>query len=240
MFKRGDAFFLKGEAHFHQGDYPAAVEAYQKAIDRGLHDHAVEKVYTHMGVAYTNLKQYEQAHESFQNALDRDPAYTDAWRNMGINYRRRGQPEKAEECYLKAISIDSNDHIALVNLGVLYMFQDKPAQAIDLFERAVRLYDQSGVYHGNLAQAYAMVERFTEADESLKRAISLGYENWEVINGRIEGLRTLAQRAATEHDTAWLPATCPACRAPTPPTRVEWTGYDTASCGSCGVNLVRR
>jgi Flp pilus assembly protein TadD len=69
----------------------------------------------------------------------------------------------------------------------------EPEEAIEALEKAIELDSQLAVANGNLALAYAMVGLIEEAEASLQQAIVLGYDNWAVIQERIDNLKAFQE-----------------------------------------------
>lgn len=73
-----------------------------------------------LGVAYTNLKSYNDAIEAFRQALRINPEYADAWYNLGSTYGNLNRYDDAIEAYRQALRINPEHALAWYNLGSTY------------------------------------------------------------------------------------------------------------------------
>ena len=71
--------YLEGNKAYRDGDYGAAVEAYQKAIEAGAADH---RVYYNLGNSYYRLGEIGEAVLNYERALRISPRYGDALSNL--------------------------------------------------------------------------------------------------------------------------------------------------------------
>jgi len=76
---------------------------------------------------------------------------------------------------------------------VLELVEGNTDRAIASLRRGVQLEPNHGAAHGNLALALAMKGNFAQADKELKLAVMFGYANAEVVKGRIDRLKKLAE-----------------------------------------------
>lgn len=77
--------FRQGNTHYQQGDYGAAVEAYQMVIDRGFES---AEVYYNLGNAHFRAGSPQRAVLSYERALRLDPANEDAAANLAFVRQR--------------------------------------------------------------------------------------------------------------------------------------------------------
>jgi tetratricopeptide (TPR) repeat protein len=103
----------------HAGDFDAALESYQQALDRGVSQ--PEEVHLNRGVIYSDCLRRDDAAEAEINAaLKLNPAYLPAIVNLGNLHEDRGQRDKAAAMYQRALANDPNCHTALARLANLH------------------------------------------------------------------------------------------------------------------------
>lgn len=181
------------EDAFADGRYSEAIAELEQALEGDLDQHEPEYVYYLMGRSYDLLDEYDQAIAAYQQALEINPDYVDAWVGLGIVQRLSGDYEAARTAYQEALRLNPNIAEAHSSLGTLYVLEGKPEEAIVEFEEAIRLNPKLDAAYANLALAYAMEGRFDDADEALARAITLGYANADAIQLQIDELKDLEQ-----------------------------------------------
>lgn len=115
-----------------------------------------------LGNAYYYLNNYDQAIQSFKQALEIDPDYADASRNMGLAYRDGGRMagEKLGDlakaiAYLKqAASLLPDDYEAHRLAGIAFGFNGNKLEAISYFQKAAQLKPELSDAWFNLGTAY--------------------------------------------------------------------------------------
>ena len=76
------------------------------------------------GVAYSNLKKFNQALISFKNAVSIFPDFPDAHNNLGKIFFEIGQIDKSINCYNEAIRLNEKFSLAHNNLAIAYLSQN--------------------------------------------------------------------------------------------------------------------
>jgi cytochrome c-type biogenesis protein CcmH/NrfG len=75
----------------------------------------------HLGDAYFNTDQFEDAILAYKKTLEIDPSNADVWTDLGVMYRRSGNPEKAIEAFDRAFERDSGHQVSRFNKGVVLL-----------------------------------------------------------------------------------------------------------------------
>ena len=94
--------------------------------------------YSHKGLMYYHLKEYEKASENYKKAIelgDRDPK---TYSNMGTLYSEMRQRSLAMDNYKKAVELDPRFIDARRNLGCLMAMDGQFDNAIKQFEEALK------------------------------------------------------------------------------------------------------
>ena len=144
-----------------------------------LFSHAIEVtqnnyiVHNNLGVAYDKLGRYQEAIESYKQAIRIEPDYADAHNNLGITYGKLGRWQDAIESYKQAIRIEPDYAEAHYNLGFAYdelgLYQD----AIESYKQAIRIKSDLAESHFNLGVAYDRLGRSQDAIEAYKQTIRI-------------------------------------------------------------------
>jgi regulator of sirC expression with transglutaminase-like and TPR domain len=92
-----------------------------------------------LGVAYDNLKRYNDAIGAYHQTLRINPKDAEAWANLGIVYGNINSYNDAIDSYHQALRINPEDASAWYNLGNAYYNLDRYNDAIDAFRQALRI-----------------------------------------------------------------------------------------------------
>ena len=186
----GDVHVDKGIASFENGDFAGAVAELEAAVAKNLSRYQPPVVYTILGNAFVELGRYDQAISAHKKALELDPAFYVAWVNLGIAYRLKGDLDQAENCYNEALRLQPEYAELHASLGTLYIIRRRPEEAVAALETAVKLNPNLAVAHANMALALALTGRYDLSEQALSRAVRLGYKNADVIQKRIQTLKS--------------------------------------------------
>jgi tetratricopeptide (TPR) repeat protein len=121
----------------------------KKAID--YWDQAIEimpnsaKAYNNRGLAYYDLKLYQQAIKDYNQAISLDADYVAAHNNRGNSYYELAEFELALADFNQSLRLDSNYSKAHFNRALVYYQMDKNDQACSDFQKACDLGDCDGL-----------------------------------------------------------------------------------------------
>jgi tetratricopeptide (TPR) repeat protein len=88
---------------------------------------------------YADLKNYEQAIESYKKAIGIKPDYHEAWNNLGIVYADLKNYEQAMETFQKAIEIKPDKEEAYFNIACTYSLEKNKEKALEYLQQAITL-----------------------------------------------------------------------------------------------------
>ncbi|MDQ3809010.1 MAG: tetratricopeptide repeat protein, partial [Chloroflexota bacterium] len=179
---RVQAYYLESNA-----DYPAAVEAYRRAIEM-----APERSYLHLSLGHAQraLKQFEAAIQSYQRAADLFPEDARAEGGMGMAYYAMEEYASARSHLERALEIDPSYATGWGQLGWVYYVQKDYDKAQPNFEKAVELEKdpaRNAAYRHALGWIYLNTKQYARAKQEFTRALE---ENPE-LDGAREGLQVL-------------------------------------------------
>ena len=111
------------------------------AVPLGLHflDRRAADAATRSGKAAINSKQYSQAVDYFNRAVQIDPKCTPAYHGRGVAYFHQGEWDRAIADFTQAIHLDSTDARSRYDRGVAYSRVEDYDRALTDFGEAIRL-----------------------------------------------------------------------------------------------------
>ena len=103
------------------------------------------EAYNNRGLAFYNLKRYQQAIEDFSQALRMKPQYAEALNNRGNAYYAMDQYEKAEADFNQSLQLKPRYSKAHLNRGLVYFQMQKMDQSCEDFRKACDLGECDGL-----------------------------------------------------------------------------------------------
>lgn len=152
----GRVRMLLGKALYFQGDYPAAINEYHKAL-------AIMKDYA----GKTPLPAVREFYRGFIKGIYFDLAHC---------YEALQNPDTAITMYDQALAIDPRDIVLYNNLAVVYIKEKNFTAAAGLLEKALGLDPASPLTMQNLAYCYVQLGRRAEADALFRSERVSDYE----------------------------------------------------------------
>lgn len=92
-----------------------------------------------LGIAYSELGQYDEAVIRLKRAVQLDPGHAHSWVGIGNAYHRMRKPEQALEAFEKAVQADPNDGYTRRNLGGMLIGFKRLDEAVTHLRRALDL-----------------------------------------------------------------------------------------------------
>lgn len=130
------------------------------------------EAWNNLGIAYGNLKRYNDEIEAYRQALRINPEYAEAWNNLGIEYRKLKRHNDAIEAYRQAIRINPEYASAWYNLGIAYDNLNRHNDAIEAYRQAIHISPKDAYAWNNLGIVYLRSGNRTaalDAVEELRR-----------------------------------------------------------------------
>ena len=171
---RDEALYWLAEAHFHQGDYQAALQTSKRLPrDSRLYPYALHS----QGWSYLRLQQWPAAIKTFQQIAQVDPqsaVASDALYRIAESYRQLGQTETAQQTYERYLRLYPKGPQAAASELQLTLFTDQRdnlQQKIAALERIQQLYPGTEAAieaQFRLGTTWFQQNRFAEARESFE------------------------------------------------------------------------
>jgi tetratricopeptide (TPR) repeat protein len=178
-----------------QGDYGAALEKLEKAIELRPQE------YTYLcdlGATYFLAGDEEKAADAYRKAVPDNPAYV--YNQWGDAFYDQERYEEARTRYQQAIELDPNKSLYHSNLGWANLKLEEYDQAVDAFQRAVALNPGSEVDQANLGEVYYKMKEYDLAIAAFERSVALApgyawaYNRWgDVLYDQAQYLEAAAK-----------------------------------------------
>jgi tetratricopeptide (TPR) repeat protein len=133
--KLPEAYFGRGVARFHLGEYGGAVPDFQEATRR-LPRYALAFLY--LGQVGERQGQVEQAKEAYRQAVAADPNLSEAWFRLGVLLYQLGSLGEAQECLQKAGEPFPQMAQRWWYLGGIAQAQDRWQEALEALNQAIK------------------------------------------------------------------------------------------------------
>lgn len=125
--ERIDSWTGLGDACFEmKKDYPAAIKAYQKAVDLG--SNAAEVLY-HLGWCYNHQSQFDQGQSYLKRAAEKSPKAAPIWLEWGYSLLQLKKYDEASQALTRALVLEPKLPLGRLYLGRAYLGMGKKQQA---------------------------------------------------------------------------------------------------------------
>jgi tetratricopeptide (TPR) repeat protein len=147
-------------------------------------------------------KQYEQAIDSYDKALECKSDYSEAWNNRGVALDKLKRYEEAITAYDKALEFKSDDPSIWKNRGITLSYLKRYEEAISSHDKALEFKsDDPGIWT-NRGITLGYLKRYEEAISSHDKAIELKPNASNVWYNRACSYALQGNVDATVHDLA--------------------------------------
>jgi tetratricopeptide (TPR) repeat protein len=133
-----------------------------------------EVAHYNLGNAYQDKDLVDQAIESYETAIQLNPAKRIAtYYNLAVAYSSKGMVDKAIQYYRNVINIKSDHYKAHANLGIAYKAKGLTEKAIRHYKAAIRVKPDEAKLYYNLGNAYMSLGDYHEAVSQYNKAVNL-------------------------------------------------------------------
>lgn len=165
-----DALHLLGVAAHQRGDHLRAVSLIRRAIAAKGN---FAPFYGNLGAAHRALGQLDEAIESYQSALEFDPAEAGIFLNLGNVLVDRERYEEAARAYQSAVDLNTSSPEAWNALGVALKHLDRLPESIAAHRRALELQPLCAETWFHLGISLRASGKQVESIECYLRAVSM-------------------------------------------------------------------
>jgi tetratricopeptide (TPR) repeat protein len=184
----------EGDLAFGRKDYYASLIKYLESARLNPNS---EVIYNKLGIAYSQLKYYEQAIDSFLHSIALNRKYPYSYNNLGSVYFAQGNMKKSEKYFKKAIGLKNDEAAFHMNMGSVLLERKKREKAMAEWRKALALdpailtgsssVSLIGTRASTMERRYFMARllassgRVDLAIENLKQAIAEGFTDIDRI-----------------------------------------------------------
>ena len=126
-----------------------------------------------LGKTYRELGEYENAIESFQNAIALDDEHHHAYNNLGLVYTDISMFALAIEMFLAALELSPGNPAFYNNLGYAYDMTDQFEEALAAFQNAIESEPTFADAYYNMANVYLHREMYQDAIQNYEAALEI-------------------------------------------------------------------
>ncbi len=165
-----EAFLKKGRELLQQGNAEGSLEFLNKAIDK---DAANYEALNTRGVAYFELKRYEDARLDYEQAVRLKPDFYKPHYNLGRNAIAQQNWPQALENFSAAIKLAPDTADCYFNRGNVYYELNQFPQALKDFSQAILLNPRNYDYYYNRGTTRLRVQDMRGAMDDFRRSIEI-------------------------------------------------------------------
>ncbi|BAQ60634.1 TPR domain protein [Geminocystis sp. NIES-3708] len=129
--------------------------------------------YVSRGLAYYDLKDWENAFSDFSKAIELDPSNDPAYNNIGNVYSRLDNSQKAIENYDTSIKLNGNNPTAYSNRGSSYITLKEYKKALADANKAIELDPNIASAYNVRGDVYVEFKQYDKAITEYNKAIEL-------------------------------------------------------------------
>jgi tetratricopeptide (TPR) repeat protein len=177
----------KGAVAYESGDYAAALEQYQAAVERNPQD---AESLSNLGQVLVRMNRVEEAIPYFQRALTILP---DRWSYQFNLARALGLLDRADEsiaAYRRAQQLFPDDYVTTFNLALSLHERGDEAGAVEQYQKAIALQPDDPSFRLALANSLVRLEKRAEAAAAYAEYLRLSPSapDGDKVRARIAGL----------------------------------------------------
>ncbi|MBI1281604.1 MAG: tetratricopeptide repeat protein [Anaerolineaceae bacterium] len=180
--------FIAGQIAFFDGDYVAALSAFDQSIskiplEREV-DLKVDALYFYRANVYYQQGKIDLALADYDRAIRFNPQLAEAYNNRGNLLRSQGKLDAAITDYNQAISLNPQLAAIYSNRGLTLSDQGKLDAAITDYNQAIKLDPRSAIVYQNRGNAFSDQGKLDAAIADYNQAISLNPQLAEAYQNR--------------------------------------------------------
>ena len=137
--KQPDYYYLRAIINLQKQKYSKAIEDFDNAIQLGMAENVIYKVYLNRGMAHFYNQDYELALADFDESLALNPNNAAAYHGRGMVKYALNQYEDAIKEFQQSLKIDNSNPITHYNMAMTYFRMDDNENACYHFNKSCEL-----------------------------------------------------------------------------------------------------
>ncbi len=164
---------------------------------RGLTTRGVDsfEVHYYLGRAYTAMRRWRDAAREYEQAAEKLPAYSAAWRGLGESRVALKDYAGAAAAFEKLTSVSPRDALARVQLGEAYRNVGRVDDAVRAMREALALDPEPASYWNSLGMVFGGSGRMAEAEKAFAEASARDAANPQYLYNRGLALQRIGRNA---------------------------------------------
>ena len=138
------------------------------------------------GNIQSKLKNYKEATSSFENAINLNPNFSEAYNNLGNVNKLNNQIQEAIKNYKKSIDKKNDNITAYFNLAVIFKEIKKYKDSKNVYEKILEIDKNNLTAKHDLGALNSILGNFEKAREYFIEAISINNKNFKSYKNYIE------------------------------------------------------
>ena len=151
--------------------YPQNLNMTNKATEIAQSDSAM-KCYQ-LGNALRLENRLKEAKEHFQQAIEIQPEFVEAYINLGVVLMDLNETTAAESSFRRSIALNPNFAHSHCNLGIILSNKGHIQEALQCYQNAIEIDPDFAVAYCNLANLFKLQGNVIEAEKHYRRAIAI-------------------------------------------------------------------
>ena len=160
--------FAMGLYRHATGDYPGAVESFQRSLQIKPDADAARE----LGNSYSALNQLEAAEAAYVQAIQMRRGYWAGYKDLAVFYSKQGRLNEARPLLERVAVLAPDDYSSYTNLGALYVKLGMFSEGAAVLRQAVAI-DPSAMAYYQLGTALFLGHRYPDAVEAYENAAAL-------------------------------------------------------------------
>lgn len=165
------------------------IKKINKAIELGIENYTLDKVYLYLGLAYKDIGEIEKAIETLEKGSGLNPKNSKIITNLGSLYSEVGKAEKAYQLYYDALLLIPENATLYNNIGAYYYECGNHIKALEYYDVALKFNSMLTTTYANKARSLAHIGKYEEANKFAKIAKLRDYDAYTQLMTDIQDIK---------------------------------------------------
>jgi tetratricopeptide (TPR) repeat protein len=179
------AYYERGTVYQTLKDYEKSIQDYERAhylypsLKQALHESLkICEGYNNLGMVFLKNKNYPEALQNFNDAIDWNPNFHEPYLNRGITFRNLRLFDAAISDFNKALELDSAKVDVYFNLALTYKEMDEVDITIDYFLKLKDIDPNHFQAYQMMGEIYYDQRHFDQAILMFEKVLSINNKNY--------------------------------------------------------------